>query len=80
VSVEVRRVAGTDPVALELVAAMVEELGGVERSPLAASALAPPGGGFVVLSEAGRAVAGGGVRRLDERPYAAYWGEEPLAP
>lgn len=67
-SVEVRRVAGTDPVAVRLVAAMAKELGGLERSPLAPSALAPPDGGFVVvLSEDRRVVAGGGVRRLDER-------------
>jgi hypothetical protein len=56
---EVRRVAGTDPLARELVAAMVEELGGLERSPLALAALLPPGGGFVVPSENGRAVGAG---------------------
>lgn len=70
---EVRRVAGTDPVARELVAAMVDEVGRLYEPglPLGSSAspseLSPPGGGFVVLSEGGRAVAGGGVKRLDER-------------
>ncbi len=64
--------AGTDPVARELVAAMVDETGtlyepGLARSPIAPEQLSPPGGGFVVLYEDGRAVAGGGVKRLDER-------------
>jgi GNAT superfamily N-acetyltransferase len=68
----VERVAGDDPVALELVAAMVEEMGtlyepGLARSPAPPAELSPPGGGFVVLWEDGRAVAGGGVKRLDER-------------
>ena len=66
-TVEERRTAGADPVALELVAAMVGELGGLERSPLAAEEVSPPAGGFVVLWDDGRAVAGGGVRRLDAR-------------
>lgn len=74
-SVEVRRTDGHDPVALDLVAAMVEETGrlyepGLARSPLAPEELSPPGGGFVVLSEDGRAVAGGGVKRS-----AAHAGE-----
>src|SRR5215203_4530060 len=65
VNVEVRRVSGSDPVALELVAAMVGEMGGLyepglARSPLAPEQLSPPGGGFVVLSEDGRVLAGGG--------------------
>lgn len=71
-TVEVRRVAGTDPVALELVAAMVGEVGelyepGMARTPLRPEELSPPGGGFVLLCEDGRALAGGGVMRLDER-------------
>jgi GNAT superfamily N-acetyltransferase len=70
VNVEVRRVSGSDPVALELVAAMVGEMGGLyepglARSPLAPEQLSPPGGGFVVLSEDGRVLAGGGVKRID---------------
>ena len=64
--------AGTDPVAVELVAAMVDEVGKLYEPglPMGSSAspseLSPPGGGFVVLSEGGRAVAGGGVKRLDD--------------
>jgi GNAT superfamily N-acetyltransferase len=70
---EVRRVAGTDPVAREIAAAMVAEVGvmyepGLGRGPSAhPEELSPPSGGFVVLLEAGRAVAGGGVKRLDDR-------------
>jgi GNAT superfamily N-acetyltransferase len=70
---EVRRTEGTDPVALELVAAMVVEVGRLYEPGLPAgssadpSELSAPGGGFVVLRENGRAVAGGGVKRLDER-------------
>jgi GNAT superfamily N-acetyltransferase len=75
VSVEVRRTHGHDPAALALVAAMVEEMGtlyepDLARSPLAPEELSPPGGGFVVLSEGGRAIAGGGVKRS-----AAHAGE-----
>jgi GNAT superfamily N-acetyltransferase len=68
----VRRVAGTDPVALELVAAMFAEVGvmyepGLPKGPTAhPEELSPPTGGFVVLTEDGRAVAGGGVKRFDE--------------
>jgi len=70
---EVRRVAGTEPVAQEIVAAMVAEVGemyerGLGKGPSAQpEELSPPGGGFVVLVEDGRTVAGGGVKRLDER-------------
>jgi GNAT superfamily N-acetyltransferase len=69
----VRRVAGTEPVARELAAAMVAEVGemyepGLGKGPSAhPEELSPPGGGFVVLEEDGRAVAGGGVKRLDDR-------------
>lgn len=72
-SVEVRRTGGDDPAARALVAAMVEEIGALYEPglPRGSSAspheLSPPGGGFVVLCEDGRAVAGGGVKRLDER-------------
>lgn len=71
-SVEVRRTAGTDPVALELVAAMVaelDELYGTTGSPntgVRPEELSPPHGGFVVLWEDGRPVAGGGLRALGE--------------
>lgn len=70
---EVRRVAGTEPVALELVAAMFAEVGemyepGLPNGPTAhPEELSPPRGGFVVLTEDGRPVAGGGVKRLDDR-------------
>ena len=69
---EVRRTAGTDPAARELLDAMVREMAELydERlgvlSPAAPENLSPPQGGFVMLSEHGRAVAGGGVRRLDD--------------
>jgi GNAT superfamily N-acetyltransferase len=68
-----RRVPGTDPVARALAAAMVDEVEvmyeqGLRRGPSAEpSELAPPGGGFVVLEEDGRPLAGGGVKRLDAR-------------
>ena len=71
-SMEVRRTDGGDPAAQALVAAMVKEIGALYEPglPRGSSAspheLSPPGGGFVVLSEDGRAVAGGGVKRLDE--------------
>jgi GNAT superfamily N-acetyltransferase len=73
VSPRIRRTAGDDPVALALVEAMLAEIGNLydpglgpitEATP---DELSPPGGGFVVLEEAGRPVAGGGVRRLDGR-------------
>ena len=70
---EVRRVAGTEPVARELVAAMSAEVGelyepGLPKGPSARpEELSPPHGGFVVLTEDGRPVAGGGIKRLDER-------------
>ena len=52
---------------VEEVGALYEQPGlpaGPERAP---GELSPPGGGFVVLWEDGRALAGGGVKRLDER-------------
>jgi len=66
-------VSGSDPVAQELVAAMVDEMGVLYEPGLPAgssaspSELSPPGGGFVVLADEGRALAGGGIKRLDER-------------
>jgi GNAT superfamily N-acetyltransferase len=71
--VEVRRIAGTDPVARDLVAAMIAEIGDLydrDLGPITEARpeeLSPPDGGFVVLEEHGRAIAGGGVRRLDDR-------------
>ena len=70
---EVRRVAGTEPVALELVAAMFAEVGemyepGLPQGPMVRpEELSPPHGGFVVLTEDGRPVVGGGVKRLADR-------------
>jgi GNAT superfamily N-acetyltransferase len=70
---DVQRVAGTEPLALELVAAMFAEVGemyepGLPKGPTAhPEELSPPHGGFVVLTEDGRPVAGGGVKRLDDR-------------
>jgi GNAT superfamily N-acetyltransferase len=72
-SAEVRRTAGTDAVAAELVAAMEAEMGELYDPGLATASgappedLSPPAGGFVVLSEGETPVAGGGVRRLDDR-------------
>jgi GNAT superfamily N-acetyltransferase len=69
----VRRIPGTDPLAIELAAAMVAEIGELYEPGLPAGSsahpeeLSPPGGGFVALLEAGRPVAGGGVKRLDAR-------------
>jgi GNAT superfamily N-acetyltransferase len=72
-SLEARRTTASDPVARALVDAMVEEIGalyepGLPRGSSASPAeLSPPGGGFVVLWEDGRAVAGGGIKRIDEQ-------------
>jgi GNAT superfamily N-acetyltransferase len=71
--VDARRVSGSDPIALELVEAMVAEVGVLYEPglPMGSSAtpteLSPPGGGFVVLWERERAIAGGGIKRLDDR-------------
>lgn len=66
-----RVVPGTDPVALELVAAMVAELVEINRGRTTDNAptatpeeLSPPHGGFVVVEAGGAVVAGGGVKRL----------------
>ena len=72
-SIAVRRIAGSEPAARALVAAMLAELDDLydrRLGPMTEAApeeLSPPHGGFVVLEEHGRAVAGGGVRRLDDR-------------
>jgi GNAT superfamily N-acetyltransferase len=69
----VERMAGTDPVAGRLLGAMVAEVRELYDSRFASEtdglpdALAPPHGGFVVLWEDDRPVAGGGVQRLDVR-------------
>jgi GNAT superfamily N-acetyltransferase len=69
---EVRRISGLDAVARDLVAAMVDEMSGpyepgLARSPLRPEELSPPGGGYVLLCEDGLALAGGGIKRLDDR-------------
>jgi GNAT superfamily N-acetyltransferase len=70
---EVRRVAGTSPAARELAAAMWAEIGelyepGLPQGPTAhPEELSPPHGGFVLLVADGRPVAGGGIKRLDDR-------------
>jgi GNAT superfamily N-acetyltransferase len=71
--VEVRRTTGGDPVAIALVRAMLDEVGELYESGLPSGPtarpdeLSPPTGGFVLLFDAGRAVAGGGIKRLDAR-------------
>jgi GNAT superfamily N-acetyltransferase len=69
--VEIRRVRGDDPAAVEAVAAMeaevAERLGPMtpdRTSTVAPSEMVPPGGWFVLLVDDGCVVAGGGVRRL----------------
>jgi GNAT superfamily N-acetyltransferase len=71
--IEVRRVRGDDPVARSLVAAMeawvTESFGPTtpdRTSTVTAEEMAPPGGAFVLVYEHGEAVAGGGVRRLED--------------
>jgi GNAT superfamily N-acetyltransferase len=71
--IDVRTVPSNEPPATELVAAMVEEVSelyGRIDVPGAPSAtpedFAPPGGAFLVIYEDGVAVAGGGLKRLDE--------------
>ena len=71
-TVEVRRVAGTEPAARELVAAMFAEVSEMYESGLAEAPsahpeeLSHPGGGFVLLMDDGRPVAGGGLKRIDD--------------
>lgn len=70
---EVRRIPADSPDAIALVRAMVDDVSEVyrafdrSRGPSATPQdMSPPGGGFVALyDEDGRAVAGGGVKRLD---------------
>ena len=71
--IEARRVRGDDEVARSFVAAMeawvAEHFGPTtpdRTSTVAASEMAPPGGTFVVVYEDGDAVAGGGLRRLED--------------
>ena len=71
--IEVQVVRGDSPEALALVAAMeawvAEGFGPPtpdRTSTVSAGEMVPPSGAFVVVREGGRAVAGGGVRRLEE--------------
>ena len=71
--IEARTVSAAQPPATDLVAAMVDELVplyGKIDVPEAPSATAenfsPPGGAFVVLYDGDRAIAGGGIKRLDD--------------
>ncbi|HEU5159703.1 MAG TPA: GNAT family N-acetyltransferase [Streptosporangiaceae bacterium] len=70
-AMEVRRVPMTDPVAEPLLRGLTEEYltrygGNTEMSAYDLADFDPPEGGFLVLIEAGRTVAGGGFRRLDD--------------
>jgi GNAT superfamily N-acetyltransferase len=67
--VDIRRIPASSPDALALVGAMIDELLAIyTEQPGAPSAtvdeLSPPAGGYVAIYEDGRAVAGGGVKRL----------------
>jgi GNAT superfamily N-acetyltransferase len=72
--IDARTVPSGQPPASDIVEAMVVEVSemygriDVPGAPSATPAdFAPPGGAFVVLFEDGAAVAGGGLKRLDER-------------
>jgi GNAT superfamily N-acetyltransferase len=72
--IDVRTVPSNRPPATDIVEAMVVEVSemygriDVPGAPSATPAdFAPPGGAFVVLVEDGVPVAGGGVKRLDDR-------------
>jgi GNAT superfamily N-acetyltransferase len=70
--VDIRRIPADHPAALRLVGEMVgglHRLYGEQRRDAPSATvedLSPPGGGFVAIYEDGRAVAGGGVKRLEE--------------
>jgi GNAT superfamily N-acetyltransferase len=70
--IAIRRVRGDDPVARELAAATIAEgarrYGPITPGPASVGPeeMAPPDGWFVAVYADGRAVAGGGVRRLDD--------------
>jgi GNAT superfamily N-acetyltransferase len=70
---QARTVAASEPPASDLVAAMVAELVplygdiNVPGAPTATAAdMSPPGGAFIVIFDDERAVAGGGIKRLDD--------------
>jgi GNAT superfamily N-acetyltransferase len=69
--IEVRRVPGTDPGAAAMVQAMVDNLVGIygsvdDAAPVSGEDMSPPEGGYVLLREEGRDVAGGGFKRLGD--------------
>jgi GNAT superfamily N-acetyltransferase len=71
---EIRRIGGRDPVAARLLAAMEgwvgENFGPVApglTSVVDAAEMEPPGGQYVAIWAGGEPIAGGGVRRLDDR-------------
>ncbi len=71
--IEARTVPAAQPPASDLVAAMVDEMVplygqiDVEGAPSGTPAdFSPPGGAFVVLYDGDRAIAGGGIKRLDD--------------
>ena len=72
--IEIRRIPAGSPDALALVEAMVRDVAadydGGDHLPGPSATprdFTPPDGAFVALYDAGRAVAGGGVKRLDDR-------------
>jgi GNAT superfamily N-acetyltransferase len=72
--IEIRRVRGDDPDARAMLAGMeawiTEHFGpptGARTSTVASEEMVPPDGMFVLVLDDGRAVAGGGVRRLEDR-------------
>lgn len=67
---QARRVPATDPAATAMVRAMVDNLQRIygsirDAAPVSVEDMAPPHGGYVLLSADGRDVAGGGFKRLD---------------
>lgn len=67
---QARRVAATDPAAAAMLQAMVDYLKRIygsirDAAPASAEEMSPPDGGYVLLAEDGRDVAGGGFKRLD---------------
>jgi GNAT superfamily N-acetyltransferase len=71
--IEIRRVRGDDPAAVAMLRAMeasvAESLGPMtpdRTSTVAPDEMVPPRGAFVLIEEDGRALAGGGLRRLGD--------------
>jgi GNAT superfamily N-acetyltransferase len=72
-AIEIRTVPADEPVALDLVQAMLDDLervyGGFDREGPTATPeeMSPPGGAFVAVYADGKPVAGGGIKRLDDQ-------------